>query len=291
MTKKHDWTVEQVSHNVHTIRFKDIKKGWSQRIMISGDRHHDNKHTDHKLEKEHLDRARDYNAPILDVGDLFCAMQGKFDKRASQSDLRAEHRGDNYFDLLLDEATSFYGPYADLFAVIAKGNHDKSILKHHQIGLIHNLSKRLQAESKVADRAFAGGYAGWVLLRFHVHGTKQQTLRIKYHHGYGGGGPVTKGVIQTNRRAVYLPDADIVASGHIHEAWVVPIKRERINDAGTVGLDTQWHVSTPTYKEEYLAGEGFHVERGSPPKPLGCAWLHLSYRNGRIVPRVELELA
>lgn len=284
MSKKNAWTVEPVAPNVHIIRFKGVKKGWNQKILLTGDRHHDNKHTDQRLEKEHLEKARDLNAPILDVGDLFCAMQGRYDKRSSQADLRPEHRGDNYFDLLLDEAAEFYRPYADLFAVIAKGNHDKSILKHHQISLIHNLANRLNT--------FAGGYAGWLLLRFHIHGTKQQTLKIKYHHGYGGGGPVTKGVIQTNRRAVYLPDAHIVATGHIHEAWVVPIKRERINEAGSVSLDTQWHVSVPTYKEEYLgAGEGFHIELGRPPKPVGCVWLDLSYQNGRVLPRAELELS
>ncbi len=59
-------------------------------------------------------------------------------------------------------------------------------------------------------------------------------LIMAYHHGYGGGGPVTKDVIQTNRRAVYLPDANIVISGHTHDRWIVPVTRNRISHIGIV---------------------------------------------------------
>jgi hypothetical protein len=102
---------------------------------------------------------------------------------------------------------------------------------------------------------------------------------------------VTKGIIQTNRRAVFLPDADLIVTGHIHEAWVFPHRRERINQRGTVSFDYLWNVSVPTYKEEYSPGSGYHIEKGRPPKPLGCAWLVLEWDNGVVVPRVELDLA
>ena len=126
----------------------------------------------------------------------------------------------------------------------------------------------------------AGGYGGWV--RFICQMTKTRTRRIdlKYFHGSGGGGPVTRGVIQTNRMAVYLPDADIVVSGHTHDQWIVPVARERISTAGEVKMDEQSHVRCGTYKDEYGDGfGGWHVERGAPPKPLGALWLRL-YRDG-----------
>ena len=97
---------------------------------------------------------------------------------------------------------------------------------------------------------------------------------MKYFHGAGGGGPVTRGVIQTNRMAVFLPDADFILSGHTHDSWVVPIARERISKAGRIYQDEQIHIRSATYKDEYGDGySGLHVERGAPPKPLGGWWL------------------
>ena len=278
------WKAEKINATTHIIRFDNISAGWNQKILLTADRHHDNLHTDHRLELEHLEEAKEAGAPIIDIGDLFCAMQGRYDPRKSYTNMRPEYIGDDYFDRLLDCAHSFYGPYADLFAVIGKGNHEKSILKRQQLDLIKGLSRRLGNVDKM------GAYAGWVLLQFKMNKTRYQTIRIKYHHGYGGGGPVTKGVIQANRRAVYLPDADIVMTGHIHEAWVMPFMRERINTAGNVSIEKQWHVSVPTYKEEYLAGDGWHIETGKPPKPVGCAWLDLSWDKARIKSSVRLDI-
>ena len=116
---------------------------------------------------------------------------------------------------------------------------------------------------------------------------------MKYHHGHGGGGPVTKGVIQTNRRAVYLPDASIVATAHIHESWVLPIKRERISERGKQFHDIAWHVSVPTYRDDFAkGGEGFHIEGGRTPKPIGCTWLVFDFNASthRISVKVEQDI-
>jgi hypothetical protein len=103
-------------------------------------------------------------------------------------------------------------------------------------------------------------------------------VRLKYFHGSGGGGPVTKGVIQSNRQAVFLPDADIVVNGHIHESWVLALKRERLSDKGIIYQDLQHHVRTATYKDDYGDGAtGWHVGRGAPPKPMGACWLKFYY--------------
>jgi hypothetical protein len=222
-------------------------------------------------------------------------MQGKYDPRKSYTDMRPELVDGPYLDRVIDTAEDFYAPYADLFAVIGQGNHEASVLKHNETDMTRRITSRLQRASSEPDRAFAGGYGGWVLLRFQVQKTKGYSLFLKYHHGHGGGGPVTKGVIQTNRRAVFLPDADIIVTGHIHEAWSVPITRERISTAGLTRKDYQWHVSVPTYKNDYGNGSGgFHIERGRPPKPMGCAWLVLSLepgKHGRVVAKAELDLS
>jgi hypothetical protein len=35
--------------------------GWEQRILLTGDRHHDNLHADHRMELKHLEKAREYS--------------------------------------------------------------------------------------------------------------------------------------------------------------------------------------------------------------------------------------
>ena len=107
-------------------------------------------------------------------------------------------------------------------------------------------------------------------------------VNLKYFHGAGGGGPVTRGTIQTNRYSVYLPDGNIIVSGHTHDQWIVPITRERISKKGVVGLDECLHVRCGGYKEEYGDGfGGWHIETGKPPKPTGAMWLRFYWKRHR----------
>ena len=270
-TKSH-YSIEQDSVNVHTIRFENIRAGWEQWVMLSSDRHHDNISARHDLELEHLQLARERRAIILDVGDLFCAMQGKYDPRRSQDNLRPEDKGVNYLDLITKHATDFYSPYSKLFALITPGNHESAVLNSTGTDLTDRLVHRLNSDH--GGRVFKGGYGGWVRFLFTIGKSQMERKTLKYFHGSGGGGPVTRGVIQTNRQAVYLPDADIVVNGHTHDQYHVPIARERLTQQGKVSRSIVHFVRTGTYKDEYGYGAGgWAVEKGHPPKPLGCVWL------------------
>ena len=286
-----DWRVEQLRSNVHRIIFDNVSNGWEQYILLTADRHHDSPKTDQKLEKMHLDQALERNAPIIDVGDLFDAMQGREDRRRSKRESRPEHAKDeNYFDVLVDDAEKFYKPYANLFAVMGIGNHEAAVIKHAGSDLTYRLTRRLR-ESGGADWPFRGGYGGYVKLFFIVQKTVKHNLNLKYFHGSGGGGPVTKGVIQTNRRAVVFPDADIIVSGHIHEAWALAVTREKCGPKGALGRSNQIHISVPTYKDDYDTGaEGWAVESGMPPKPMGCVWLRLYFHGSKIHVHPDLDI-
>jgi hypothetical protein len=83
--------------------------------------------------------------------------------------------------------------------------------------------------------------------------------------------------------AVYLPDADIVWTGHTHDQWIMPIERHRVTNYDRTYLDRQLHVRTPGYKDEFSPGEGWHVERGGPPKPRGALWLRVHMGNNSLV--------
>jgi len=260
--------------NVLSVYFDDVCAGWEQWVLLSADRHHDSVHCDRALERQHLEQAKERDAIILDFGDLFCAMQGKYDPRSSMDDIRPEDVGTDYLDRIVSHAARDYAAYAANWLLIGQGNHETNIRKRHGTDLISNLVHRLNADH--GGRCHVGGYGGWVRFMVTAQGTRRSSVKLKYHHGAGGGGPVTRGVIQTNRQAVYLPDANIVVNGHTHDAWYVPIARERLGATGKTYHDLQHFVRVPGYKDEYANGAGgFHIEKWGPPKPIGAAWLRL----------------
>lgn len=273
-----EWTVTTTAPpNVHEIVFDgDYREpGWERWVLLTGDRHWDNPKSDWTLQKKHLDEAKAKGAPVIDVGDWFCLMQGRWDKRSAKSDIRPEHNVNDYLDAIPQTAVDFFAPYADNIAVIGYGNHEKSIKKHQETDVLARFVYRLNNEC--GSNVQLGGYGGYVKIKF-AHKNFAVSKWLKYYHGSGGGGPVTKGVIQTNRRAVYTPDADIIVTGHIHEKWTINIPRERITRQGRIHIDNQLHVSVSTYKREYAKGAGgWHVERGAPPKPIGGYWLRFTF--------------
>jgi len=277
VVSKINWTVTQQARNVHTVRMKTTGVKWEQWFLLSSDRHHDNAHTDQELELKHLDEAKKRGAGIIDIGDMHCAMQGKWDKRSSLDACRPEQQEGMYLDSLVNCASEFYAPYAENFVVIGKGNHETSIEKRHETDLCERTCERISTITKT--KVFSGGYGGWVRFVVRCQGSKRQ-CNLKYFHGSGGGGPVTRGVIQTNRMAVIYPQANIIASGHTHDHWILEIAREKLFQSGRVGMDSVTHVRCGTYKDEYVDGfDGWHVERGGPPKGLGAAWLKFFVKN------------
>lgn len=267
------WSIEQLAPNIHRINITLDRVGDTQYVLCQTDVHWDNPKCDRDTFIRHLEEARDRDAPILDNGDFFCAMQGKWDKRANKDDLRPEHQNARYLDSLVETAATSLEPYKDLLTVRGRGNHEQAIVKRHETDLIDRLVERLRAHG--AANVHAGGYSGFVVFRIRYSGTRTKPFKMFYHHGHGGGGPVTRGVIQTNRQAVYLADADLVWTGHTHDSWQVPIARVRLNqDCTAVEHTRQTHFRGAGYKEEYGSGYGgWHVERGGAPKPVGATWL------------------
>lgn len=285
MTK---WILQEASRNVHIIRFNLPAQEDELKVLMLSDVHWDNPACNRDLLKKHLDQALKQNAIILFNGDFFCAMQGKYDRRASKSSIRLEHQCDNYLDSLVNTAAEYLKPYAHLIAVLGAGNHENSIRNRLETDLLERLADKLRGFGGIAR---AGGYAGYIKFCY-LRGNKEwtdQSFSIYYFHGSGGGGPVTRGVIQTNRMAVYVSDADIVWTGHTHDAWQVPIQRIRLNNVGGIELLRQVHVRTAGYKEEFLHGDGhgWHIETGKPPKPNGGAWLRVFRVNSQ---RVDFEI-
>ena len=270
------WTLHMKKNNVHVIdcEFKD------QKILLISDLHWDNPKCDRDLLKKHLDEAIAINSKILINGDLFCLMQGSFDPRKVKSDIRPEHNKANYFDAIIDTAVEWFAPYAKNIAVIGYGNHETSILKRQETDIIERFVTLLNY--KCQTQVEVGGYGGWVIWQFKgseaSHNSKQ--FKLKYMHGFGGGGAVTRGTIQHNRMQVFIEGADAIWMGHVHEDYEMTYTSEYLCSKNTIKQRNILMVRTPTYKEEYGDGsKGWHVERGATPKPLGGRWLILAPQN------------
>ncbi len=259
-----------VSGAVTTIRMDDPRKGWEQWNLLMSDNHHDSIYCNRDLETEHLEEAKKRNARVFIFGDFFDAMQGRFDPRRSMDELRKEYRRDDYYDFVVRDTVAFLKPYAEIIQLVCDGNHELAVRKNANTDLVERLVYSMRVEHK--SSVIHGGYGGWI--RFIT--PKGFSLRLKYFHGAGMEAPVTRGVIQTNRQAVYLPDADIVVNGHNHNAYYVPISRERLSDSGKQYTDIQHHVRIPGYKQSYGDGSGgWEVTRGGVPKPIGAVWLRM----------------
>ena len=128
--------------------------------------------------------------------------------------------------------------------------------------------------------AKVGGYGGWIIIRYSDPVTPKQrkaSYKIKYFHGNGGGGIVTKGTINHQRFDASIEGADMIWMGHIHDQWEMTLYKEALDIAFNVIQKEIRHVQTPSYKNEYADGAGgWHIERGAPPKPLGGYWFEVN---------------
>jgi hypothetical protein len=225
------------------------------------------------LLKKHLDEALKGNHDILINGDLFCLMQGAYDPRKSKSDIRPEHNSANYFDAIINTAVDWFTPYAHLIKLVAYGNHETAILKRQETDIIERFVTLLNY--KTGSDIQVGGYGGWIRIQFD-DGSSTQSFKIKYMHGFGGGGAVTRGTIQHNRMSVNVEGADAIWMGHVHEDYEMTYTVEQLTQHDTVMLRDILMIRTSAYKEEYGDGsKGWHIERGASPKPIGGRWLIL----------------
>ena len=257
------------SKNVHEIKFKTNKV----EIALLSDIHWDNPKCDRALLKKHLDYCLTNKIPVHINGDVFCLMQGRGDRRGNKSDIRPEHNNAKYLDSVIETAVEWFAPYAEILTVIGYGNHETGIIKYQETDVLQRFVDLFNI--KHGANVFTGGYGGW--MKYSITDKFSTTARVtfnhKYFHGSGGGGIVTKGAINLTRALETYEGMDIFSMGHNHEnaarndvreflfvhSKIIEVRHKEIH-----------HAFTGTYKEEYGDGyNGWHVERGAPPKPVG----------------------
>ena len=257
----------------NTYEFIDVQCYQKNRYMLFiSDVHLDSIHCDRDKLKQHLDLALERNAPVFIFGDLLDLMQGKYDPRSNKADLNPKYNAGKYIDEVIADVVEFLTPYKDVIAFYSPGNHETSVEKRIEYGIVDKICYKLDISK--------GNYSGYIYCRMFPSVEDKGSNRpliIAYHHGYGAGNsPVTRDVIQTNRKAVYLPDANIVISGHTHDRWIVPITRQRISRYKEY-VDQQWHIKTGTYLNQPQEFNGYVVEKGMSPKVGAGIWMHYTF--------------
>jgi hypothetical protein len=216
-------------------------------------------------------------------GDFFCLMQGRGDNRRNKSDIRPEHNNSKYLDSIVTTAVEWFEPYADILTVIGYGNHETGIIKWQETDILQRFVDLLNL--KCNSNVQTGGYGGWLIVKL-IENTKIFSTRIKYFHGSGGGGVVTKGALNLTRALELYEGCDVYTMGHIHENSARNDVRDTLNHNAFKGYHVKHKpihlMITGTYKEEYQEGaKGWHVERGAPIKPVGGRFLTIKTERDR----------
>jgi UDP-2,3-diacylglucosamine pyrophosphatase LpxH len=256
------------SKNVHELIIDNL---YAQVAMLS-DLHWDNPHCDRDMLKRHLDYCLEEDIPVMINGDMFCLMQGRGDNRRNKSDIRPEHNNAKYLDSIVETAVDWFLPYAHIIKLVGYGNHETAIIKFQETDILQRFVDLLNY--KAGSNIQTGGYGGWLVIKQASGWGSKYSTKVKYFHGSGGGGIVTKGAINLTRALETYENFDVFTMGHIHENSSRNDVRDTIEHhsvGGYVLKQKQLHLMlTGTYKEEYGDGsQGWHVERGAPIKPLG----------------------
>jgi hypothetical protein len=262
--------------NPLTYEFK-FSKEETPKFFLASDIHLDNPKCKRELFFRHMDAARKKNAKVVLIGDTFCAMQGKYDPRRSKKDVRPEHNKPDYLNALVADTVNVLSPYSDIIALISDGNHETAVLKNVEYDLVGDLVKRLNERNKT--NILRGGYRGWMVIRYGYAKNTFTSYKIYFNHGFGGGGEMTKGILQHARMNMYVENADAIQMGHVHELYALPTQTEYFDASPTAykpKTRTIYNLRTSTYKDEYDGIEGgYHIEKGRQPKPLGGIFMEL----------------
>lgn len=260
------------------LKFNSTKE--SKSILLISDVHFDSVKCNRKALKKLLDEAVERDAYIMIFGDLLDVMGAKYDPRSGKSDIRPEYNASNYFELVLNDIVNFFGPYADRILMISKGNHEDSVKRRHEFDLLSIMEYKMRMEHKW--EGLIEGYEGWLLFsgEYTTSGEKNKkrkgggrslgTIKTYYTHGSGGNAPVTRGVIQTNRRQVQI-QADMFISGHIHTQWAVPVPQRRVTDLGVEEVKDVIHLQLGCFKESHRGS--WEAQKGFAASNIGGYWV------------------
>ena len=224
------------------------KYGETKYLKPIFDVHYGNRFCDVNKFKAHLEDNAD-ESYIIGGGDWAdCILVG--DKRYSKTiDVLA---GNATVDTAVNDLTELLEPYKDRIIGLGMGNHD-DICIQHGTNPMERLCKNLECEFL--------GYSWYVKLLFSEDGARSRTLRIRGHHGWGGGSRTEGADITKYSKDMAYWDADMFLYGHVHKYQSTQIDRMGVVGKKLVSkpvhlyicgtfLRTLSNTADPTYSEK-----------------------------------------
>ena len=220
-------------------------------IRLMSDLHIGSLQVNYRLIQKELEEARKNGDRICINGDVFDAILVADRKRFSPDALHPRlHGRRDILNSAIEWGVEMLGPFADFIDVVGIGNHESAVEKHHSMDpvriLVYELAKAVSKERK-SHVVHYGGYTGFVDYRF-----ANNRWVLYYHHGSGGSSPVTKGMIDFNRKDVFV-DADCIWMGHKHNRWNASLEKISCPLSGnSPNVKIVRHVMTGSYMKTYV---------------------------------------
>lgn len=246
---------------MHICRPKPIqaKIGQTVGLRLMSDLHIGAAHVDYKLIEKEIFEAEEKGDRVLINGDLLDLILPKDAKRFTPSSVhpRMARRNDQV-NAAIEWAVELLSPVAHLIDMIGVGNHEVTTQKWNAVDPTLLILYELEKVARTRDPEHVihyGGYTGFVDYRLRCRDSaKHGGVRwvLYYHHGSGGVAPVTKGIIDFNRRDVFI-DADMIWMGHKHQKLVVTVEKLRCPQSGdNPDVRQVFHCMTGAYFQTYM---------------------------------------
>lgn len=225
-------------------------------VWLMSDLHLGAAGVDYEMIDAELSEAKERGARININGDLLDAILAKDMKRFVPDVLALELQGRrDIVNAAVNFAFGLLAPYAHLIDFIGVGNHETALEKFHSVDVMRLILDRLNpvANSRARGHFIRHGHiTGSIRYEIKCTDKNQRFYRIRYHHGAGGGSPVTHGKIDFNRLATWSDGFDLLWLGHKHNRWNGETRAIRQSADGTrhEKLPVR-HVMTGAYFETY----------------------------------------
>jgi len=262
--------IVQKNNRKVTLVYEELPTKSVYNLLLMSDLHIDSVYCNRELLTKHLNMAKKDDMKVIINGDLFDAMQGRYDPRRSAKELKAIYKDDAYFDTLVADATRFLMPYKEQIVLMAYGNHEEGVIRNSGTDILRRVADELGVT--------VGGYKGFIrfLFRREGGGGGRNSFTIHYNHGTSGSAPVTKGMLESFRSLVTVRDADLLIYGHLHTNYIHYDTVEGLTNSGNLVYNKIASVRLPSYQ-----GLTPFQERVSNSLPLnGCVQVRIEYENG-----------
>jgi len=235
-----------------------LRGGKSQGFSLMSDLHIGANNVDYERIKRDVNRMVELGDRGLINGDLLDLIVASDKKRFSPDCLHPRLQGRrDIVNAAINWAVEILAPAADLIDMIGIGNHETYIEKYSSFDPTQVLIYELQKHRKNKNHLIHyGGYTGFLDYRIRDKDDRNHGgLRyvIYYHHGSGAYAPVTKGLIDFNRKDTFI-DADLIWLGHKHNRLVVGVEK--------LSCPREGHEPKVKEVKHVMTGAYFHTYRG-----------------------------